>query len=253
MNINYKIPKVIHYCWFGKKEKPQFIRKCMDSWKRYLPDYEIIEWNEGNFNININKFIKEAYEAGKFAFVSDYVRVFVLYNYGGIYLDTDVEVLKPLDCFLHHSSFWGFEERNFIATSSIGAIQGNVLIKRLLNSYEGKSFLLPDGSYNTLTNVSMVTKLFDELGLLRNGQYQEFDNLAVVYPQVYFSPYDYINCRIRVTDSSYTIHHFYKSWVPLKDRILANFKNILAKIIGGQNIARLRELINKLVPNRSVK
>ncbi|MEH7419501.1 capsular polysaccharide synthesis protein, partial [Neobacillus drentensis] len=116
--IKNVIPKTIHYCWFGEKEKPELVKKCLNSWKETLPDYQIIEWNEKNFDINANKYVKEAYQSGKFAFVSDYVRVFVLYRFGGIYLDTDVEVFKPFDIFLHHSSFWGFEQENYIATST---------------------------------------------------------------------------------------------------------------------------------------
>ncbi len=119
------IPKVIHYCWFGKKEKPDIVKKCIKSWNEFLPEYEIIEWNEKNFDINTYLFTKQAYEIGNYAFVSDYVRVYVLYNYGGIYLDTDTEILGSLDPFLKNSSFWGFEEKNYIATSIIGAECGN--------------------------------------------------------------------------------------------------------------------------------
>lgn len=235
------IPKVIHYCWFGNKEKPKFIKRCIESWKIQLSDYEIMEWNESNFDINMNNFVKQAYEAGKFAFVSDYARVYALYNYGGIYLDTDVEVIKNFDSFLHHSSFWGFEEKNYIATSTIGSIKGNPLIKKFLDEYEDKSFILSDGSYDISTNVSLVTETFEELGIKRNGLYQELKDLAVVYPKVYFSPYDYINCISHITDKSYAVHHFYKSWVSISQRIKFKIKKILADLIGGENIAKLRE------------
>ena len=131
--MSNSIPKKIHYCWFGNNDKPKIVMKCIETWKRILPDYEIIEWNENNFDINSNKYVKEAYENKKYAFVSDYVRVYVLYNIGGIYLDTDVEVFKPLDKFLKEDSFWGFEEKNYIATSTIGAKAGNKLIKQFLD------------------------------------------------------------------------------------------------------------------------
>lgn len=243
MDSDYtKIPKIIHYCWFGKKDKPNIVKRCIASWKSHLYDYEIIEWNENNFDIDSNDFVKQAYESGKFAFVSDYVRVYALYNYGGIYLDTDVEVLKPLDRFLNHNSFWGFEEKNYIATSTIGAAKGNALIKKILDSYNGKKFILEDGRFDTLTNVSIVTKIIEDRGIQMNGKFQELKDIAVFYPQTFFSPYDYINCRNFLTENSYTIHYFYKSWLPVNDRIKSKIKSILAKIIGGDTIAKLRKV-----------
>ena len=119
-----KIPKKIHYCWFGGNPLPKETVEYIKSWKKYCPDYEIIEWNESNFDINRNLYIKQAYEAKKYAFVSDYVRVFALYKYGGIYLDTDVEVFKDFNDLLDNESFWGFEQENYIATSTIGAKKG---------------------------------------------------------------------------------------------------------------------------------
>lgn len=242
MNSANSIPKTIHYCWFGGKEKPNIVKRCMESWKEHLPDYQIVEWNETNFDININTYVKEAYTSGKYAFVSDYVRVHALYHYGGIYLDTDVEVLKSFNDLLHHPSFWGFEQENYIATSTIGAQKGNVLIKQFLESYKDKKFLKEDGTINSLTNVAIITKLLEFLGLKTNGQYQKIEGVGVFYPQTYFSPYDYINCQKLLTEQSYTMHHFYKSWLPLRVRIKGKLKSTLSKIIGGQNIARLRKI-----------
>lgn len=173
-----KIPSIIHYCWFGGGEKPEIVQKCIDSWKRNLPEYEIIEWNENNFDIECNLYVKEAYDAKKFAFVSDYVRVYVLYKFGGIYLDTDVEVFKPFDNMLHHDSFWGFEQENYIATSTIGAMKGNKLIKTFLDSYEGKEFIKEDGNHDELTNVAIVTNILKNAGLKLNGEYQEISGMG---------------------------------------------------------------------------
>jgi hypothetical protein len=237
-----KIPKIIHYCWFGGKEKPDIVLKCMETWKRKLADYEIIEWNEKNFDINSNLYVKDAYQSGKFAFVSDYVRVFALYNYGGIYLDTDVEVFKSFNDLLHHSSFWGFEQENYIATSTIGAAKENQLIGMFLDSYKEKSFITTDGKYNDLTNVAIITDILQDLGLVPNGEYQELKDIGVFYPQTYFSPYDYINCRKFISVNTYAMHHFYKSWLPPKVRIKGKIKLALAKLIGGNNIARLRDM-----------
>jgi hypothetical protein len=237
-----KIPKIIHYCWFGRKEKPDIVKKCMKSWKQHLPEYQIIEWNETNFDLDANPYVKEAYHSGKYAFVSDYVRVFALYYYGGIYLDTDVEVCKSFNDLLDQPSFWGFEQENYIATSTIGSEKGNELVKEFLDSYNGKKFLCENGKFNDLTNVAVITRMLEKFGLKSDGNYQIIQGLGVIYPQTYFSPYDYINCRTFISDSTYTIHHFYKSWLPFKTRIKGKIKLFLSKVIGGNNIARLRKI-----------
>lgn len=240
--MNTKIPKVIHYCWFGSKEKPNIVQRCMDSWKKNLPDYKIIEWNESNFNIHCNSYVSEAYKAKKFAFVSDYVRLHALYNYGGIYLDTDVEVFKPFDDLLHHESFWGFEQENYIATSTIGSCQSNFLIGEFKSTYEKKSFLKENGEIDQLTNVAIITEILKSKGLELTGEYQELKGIGAFYPQSYFSPYDYINCRKFITKNTYTLHHFYKSWLPPKARLKSLTKKAIAQVIGGERIAKLRNL-----------
>ncbi|WP_423409241.1 glycosyltransferase family 32 protein [Heyndrickxia sp. MSNUG] len=240
-----KIPKIIHYCWFGRGEKPEIVQRCMSSWKKHLHDYQFVEWNEDTFDINANDYVKEAYESGKYAFVSDYARVYGLYRYGGIYLDTDVEVFKSFNDLLHHESFWGFEQENYIATSTIGAAKGNPIIEIFLDSYRGKKFIKKDGSYDDLTNVAIVTKLLSSQGLIMNGEYQELAGLAAFYPQTYFSPYDYINCRKFISDNTYAMHHFYKSWLSAKIRLKSNLKSIAAKLIGGENVAKLRKVVSR--------
>ena len=244
MDIVSGIPKVIHYCWFGKKEKPDIVKKCISSWESILTDYELKEWNEDNFDIADVPYVHEAYNSGKFAFVSDYVRIRALYHFGGIYLDTDVEVLKPLDDFLHHESFWGFEQGNYIATSTIGAKPNNELIKRFIDLYRVRSFIKEDGTSDVLTNVAMVTQMFKELGVQMDGTFQEIKDLGVCYPQAYFSPYDYINCINKKNEQTYTIHYYYKSWLPYQTRIKSSIKRGLAALIGGENIYRLRRLMN---------
>ena len=245
-NSETKIPKTIHYCWFGRGEKPEIVKKCIDSWKQNLSDYEIVEWNEDNFDINKNDYVREAYKAKKFAFVSDYVRVYALYNYGGIYIDTDVEVLKEFsEEILRNDSFWGFEEKNFIATSTIGACKGNKLIKQFLDSYDGKRFVKEDGTIDTLTNVAVVSNLVKLLGVKLDGSYQKIDGVATFYPQEYFSPYDYINCYMKDGKNTYAVHHYYKSWLPVSTRIKTSIKKSMAFIIGGKNIAKFREVLSK--------
>lgn len=236
------IPKIIHYCWFGKKDKPEIVKKCIQSWKKYLPNYEIIEWNEGNFDINDHLFTKQAYELGNYAFVSDYVRVYALYEYGGIYLDTDTEILASLDEFLSQDSIWGFEEKNFIATSFIGAKKKNPLIKEFLDYYQNLSLVNEDGSIKQFTNVLVVTELLQKRDVRLDGTFQQIEGIATIYPQEYFSPYDYINCYLKKTDKTVAIHHFYKSWLPLTTRMKGSIKKGLALIIGGHRIAKLREV-----------
>lgn len=241
-----KIPRIIHYCWFGRKEKPDIIKKCIDSWKINLVEYELREWNEDNFDIDQNLYVREAYKAKKFAFVSDYVRVYALYKFGGIYLDTDVEIFKTFDEILHHDSFWGFEQENYIATSTIGSVKGNKLIKIFLDSYEEKKFIKEDGNYDELTNVAIVTNILKNMGLKTNGEYQEIEGVGAFYPQTYFSPYDYINCRKFITENTYAMHHFYKSWLPLKVRLKSNIKIIISKVIGGGNMAKIRKIVSRI-------
>ncbi|EOP66403.1 glycosyltransferase family 32 protein [Bacillus cereus] len=241
-----KIPRIIHYCWFGGKEKPDIIKKCIDSWQIHLLGYEIREWNEDNFDINQNIYVREAYKAKKFAFVSDYVRVYALYNFGGIYLDTDVEMFKSFSDILHHDSFWGFEQENYIATSTIGAVKGNKFIKIFLDSYEEKNFIKEDGNYDDLTNVAIVTEILKRMGLKINGEYQEIDGIGAFYPQTYFSPYDYINCRKFITENTYAMHYFYKSWLSPKVRLKSHIKIIIATVIGGENMARIRKIVSRI-------
>ena len=147
-----KIPKKIHYCWFGNNELPEEQKKYIETWKKHCPDYEIKEWNEKNFDINSNKYVKEAYEAKKFAFVSDYVRLHALYNEGGIYMDTDIEVLKSFDVFLKHTAFIGFEDLKHIGTGVIGAEKGNKWIRLLLKDYDNISFYTKNGEIDLTTN-----------------------------------------------------------------------------------------------------
>lgn len=240
-----KIPKIIHYCWFGNKKKPKMIKKCISSWEVILKDYKIIEWNEKNFDINSNKFVKQAYESGKFAFVSDYVRVYALYNYGGIYLDTDVEVFKSFDPLLKNESFWGFEEKSFIATSTIGAKKNNKFIKKFLDGYNNKSFITENGSVDTVTNVAIVSRMVEKIGVKLNGETQEISDLGTFYSQDYFSPYDYINCYEKKSENTYAIHYFYKSWLPFNVRVKGVIKKVSSNIFGGHNLDKLRKLIRK--------
>ena len=207
------IPKTIHYCWFGGKPLPKLAKKCIKSWKKYCPDYEIIRWDESNFDISAAPlYVRQAYEAKKWAFVTDYVRLYAMTTYGGIYMDTDVEVVMPLDEFLHHQAFSGFESEKDIPTGIMASEKDFPLFVEFLRHYDTASFYNEDGSMNMTTNVVIMTDICLEHGLIRNGQYQEIDGFAL-YPKDVFCPKDNSTKKITVTDNTSCIHHYSGSWV----------------------------------------
>lgn len=208
------IPKLIHYCWFGKKPHDNEMIHCMNSWKEKLTDYEIIEWNEDNFDINTNNFVKEAYENEKYAFVSDYVRLYALYKYGGVYLDTDVEILKALDDFLNFEAFLGFEDEKSISTAIIGSSKENIWVKELLEYYEGKNFIKEDGSLDTTTNVEILSRILKEkYNIELNNKLQKLPGLLTIYPREYFCPKDFNTGKLLISENTFAIHHFNGSWL----------------------------------------
>lgn len=244
MDKSSKIPRIIHYCWFGRGIKPKLFQKCMKSWKKHLPEYQFVEWNEDNFDVDSIKYVKQAYEVRKFAFVSDYVRLHALYHYGGIYMDTDVEVLKPLDRFLGHEAFSGFEDDIYLQSGTMGAQKNNPWIKEMLEYYSNKSFIKLDQTYDITTNTNIITNICLPLGLVQNGKYQELKNGVVFYPRTFFSPYDYIDGKSYLTDESYTIHHFAQTWLPRSVRIRSKMKRIINHLIGSEGISFARKILN---------
>ncbi|MFD2613953.1 glycosyltransferase family 32 protein [Paenibacillus gansuensis] len=237
------IPRIIHYCWFGRGAKPPKIVKCMNSWRRHLPDYELVEWNEDNFDLNANRFVKEAYASRKYAFVSDYVRLHALFAQGGIYLDTDVEILKPLDRFLHHESFFGYEDEQYASSCLIGSVKEHPWMEELKSYYEELPFVLPDGTLNMKTNTSIITRLCEPYGFAANGEYQVLTNGVVFYPRTYFSPYDFINGANYITENSYAIHHFAKSWLPYHVRLRGELKRRISRLAGPAFIGKMRRVL----------
>lgn len=246
---NMAIPKKIHYCWFGRGEKPELAKKCIESWKKYCPDYEFKEWNEDNFDIHSNKYVEQAYNARKFAFVTDYVRLYALYYEGGVYMDTDVEVLKPIDEFLKHKAFSSFENNNTIPTGLMASEKGNEWIKDLLDEYTDLNFIDEDGNMDLTTNVTRITNLTHEkYGLKLESSYQELKNgVVTLYPYDYFCPKDWSTGEIHLTENSATIHHFSGSWHTAEEKEKANiYREKLKKYIAkyhDEDIAR--EKLNK--------
>lgn len=212
------IPKIIHYCWFGGKPLPALARKCIASWRKYLPDYEIKEWNESNFDVNAIPYTQEAYAAGKYAFVSDYARFDILYRYGGLYFDTDVEIIRPLDDILGNGSFMGCEtnggEISGISIApglGIGSDSGSTLYRELLELYASLHFIGADGQQSLKTVVEYTTELLLKHGLRNIAGIQKVMGITI-YPAEYFCPISVIDGKLRITSQTYTIHHYAQSW-----------------------------------------
>ena len=239
------IPKIIHYCWFGGNEKPSKIKKCIESWKKFMPEFDIIEWNESNFDINALQYTKQAYEMKKYAFVSDVARLKALSMYGGIYFDTDVEVFKNFTPLLDERCILGFEEEEYIATSMMAVEPNNNLINSFLKIYDNIPFLDEKGNIIEGTNVSKLTDLLIEIGLKRENIYQKLDDNISIYPKEYFSPYVYPYGIYQITDNSYCVHHFFVSWQSKTVLLKRYLKMVIAKLIGLDNTKKIRNLFVK--------
>lgn len=217
------IPKIVHYCWFGRNPLPDSAVKCIESWRKYMPDYEIKEWNEDNFDVNIIPYTAEAYSVGKYAFVSDYARFWILYHYGGVYFDTDVEVIKPIDDIVEKGAFMGVEVMCKVVPEElvgypmvapglgIGAPSGTEFYKKVLDYYSGIHFLREDGSIISGTVVAHTTKLLVEEGLQKQEGLQHIAGMWI-YPEDYFNPFDDITGRLTKTENTRSIHWYARTW-----------------------------------------
>lgn len=245
MMCDRKIPKIIHYCWFGGKKKPADVEYCISTWRKFLPDYEIMEWNENNFPIeNAIPYVREAYSMGKWAFVSDYVRLCALETHGGIYLDTDVEVFHSMDDLLDCQVFMGFESNDYLTTAVIGCRPEMPVIREFLNSYRDQHFILPDGTADIeTTNVVRLTRIMKTHGLRLNGKKQQVEDVTI-YPQWYFSPNDFVNIFEKYRKRSYTYHHLHASWY--EERVNKNFPRRIRRYILGlaRNLVGTQNLYN---------
>ena len=222
------IPKKIHYCWVGGKPLPESAKKCIRSWRKYCPDYEIVEWNESNYDFTAVPYMKEAMEAKKWGFAPDYARLDIIYTHGGIYLDTDVEIVKSFDPLLELKGFAGFQDENLVALGlGFGAEAGNPVIKKLMDSYEERHFVREDGTPDLTPSPRLNTDtLTAQCGLIPEACYQELGSFSV-FPPEYFCPKSFDDGVVRKTKNTYSIHHFDASWFSddSKKALLASWKH----------------------------
>lgn len=224
---------------------PKLERRCMESWKRLLPDYKVMRWDESSFDVMGNPFTAAAYKARKYAFVADYVRLYALLRYGGVYLDTDVEIVKSLDGFLCYEAFGGFETESVMQTGVLGAAPENAVMQEFFNVYSSMSYETDEnGNNKTLPNSHILAGLLKERGLKLNNSRQSIAGVEV-FPQEYFCPIDQATREIRVTDNTYAIHYLSGSWFSWKERMVNRFKNLIGRTLGYGTITFIRKLAGK--------
>lgn len=222
------IPKKIHYCWFGRGEKTKLAKKCIESWKKFCPDYEIIEWNEDNFDVNFNAYTRMCYEQKKYAFLTDYLRLIIIQKYGGIYFDTDVEVVRSFDPLLTDGAFFGFETDEYVNTGEgFGAEANHPLVQQMLSEYDQ----VLDGKHGTKGCPHLNTEALIKHGLQQNGKIQKIGS-AMIYPADYFNPYDDPTGILSRTENTYSIHWYGKSWLDKKTIFRSKVMKPVHRILG---------------------
>ncbi len=245
-NESNKIPHIIHFFWFGGEEKPESVQKCIASWRKYCPDFEIKEWNEDNYDIHKHQFMENAYQAKKWAFVSDYARLDVLYTYGGIYLDTDVEVIKKLEPLCDHAGFIGFETDELINDGQgFGCMPEMPVIKEMLSVYDtDDAFQILDGEKQFIESPRLRTEVLLNHGLRLNGLRQNVAGMEI-YPVEYFSPKDFKSGRLNITPNTFSIHHYDSSWKDEKDRKYTELMRLCCRFLGNDAGFRLFQSLMK--------
>lgn len=251
------IPKTIHYCWFGRKLLPYSARKCIASWRNYFPNWNIVEWNEENYNVRKIPYITEAYEQKKYAFVSDYARFDILYQYGGIYFDTDVEVIRSFDDILNNGMFMGFEIDGGSNSSSndlnstiqnrminpglgLGVAPGIGLIKKILDYYQYQHFVNSEGNINTETVVTKVTRILIEEGLKNVSGIQNISGIYI-YPKEYFNPLNNNTGKLEITENTHSIHWYSMSWMSKIQKIRSMITRPIHRIFGENILHKIRK------------
>jgi len=235
------IPRIIHYCWFGRGEMPELALECIESWHKYMPDYQYRLWNEDSFDINSVPYVKEAYECRKFAFVTDYVRLYALYTEGGIYMDTDVEVFKPYDDLLALPAFTGYEGSKSLppVTGTMASLAGGEWVREQLCAYDGIHFIKENGEMDLTTNTVRISLIMKQGGFVQDGKKQVYKDMHV-FPVDYFCPRQTTGEYLR-TENTYCDHHFMGSWDSLKKR------SLIARMLGQKNMIRIIKLKRRII------
>lgn len=244
--MDEKIPKIIHYCWFGGKKKTKRILSYISSWEKYLPEYQIIEWNEDNFDINSNEYVREAYMSNKYAFVSDVARLQALYTYGGIYFDTDIEVRSSLDSYLDSSLILAFESNTILMSAFLAAKKNNNIIKEFLDIYSDMNFVNQDGSFNNIANTVYLTNIMKKRGLILDNNKQELLDGTKVYPMEIFGAFDADNSCFVISNNTVLVHRCLASWIDPKKRLMFKLKRIISAILGREKYKYLRVWYKKI-------
>ena len=228
------IPRKIHYCWVGGNPLTPLAEKCIASWRKFCPDYEIIRWDESNYDFFKHPYMKQAYEAKKWGFVPDYARLDIIHQHGGIYLDTDVEAIKPLDSLLQHRFYAGFESSQSVALGlGFGAEPGHPLLEAMLRDYDNYSFFNADGTLNQLPSPQIQTNFLIncyKLPIPNDGNIQYLTGDSVIFPPEYFCPKQVGSPQVTITSNTYTIHHYCGSWLSFDKKLKRDLAFIVLKI-----------------------
>jgi mannosyltransferase OCH1-like enzyme len=246
------IPKIIHYCWFGRNPLPESAVKCIDSWKKFFPDYEIKEWNEDNFDVNIIPYTREAYEAKKYAFVSDYARFWILYNYGGLYFDTDVEVIKSMHDIVARGPFMGVEVDTtnrvtpLVAPGlGLGVSPNLSLYKEFLEYYKNLQFKFENGCVVGVTMIPIITQMLVDHGIKPINELQEVAGVWI-YPRDYFNPLDDNTGRLVITENTRSIHWYTKTWLKKQNPLRTWIVRRIHRYFGNDSLRWLKNIVNKI-------
>jgi len=237
------IPKKIHYCWFGRGQKTKLAKKCIASWKKYCPDYEIIEWNEDNFDVNQNLYTRYCFENKKWAFLSDYVRLWVITQFGGIYFDTDVEVIQSFDKLLQYDAFYGFENSKYVASGlGFGAMAHHVTVEKMLQEYN--ELFENDDNVQIIGCPILNTKALQACGLKLNGELQNIMG-AEVLPVDYLNPLEDSTGIVRKTENTLSIHWYAKSALNKRDIIRSKMTRPFHRIFGEKCFEKIKKVLHR--------